>query len=871
MKQIIRLQRSASEEDGSREDEFVPDHLRSPGPCVHWVTAKNLPPPINTTYYSDNFMNLYFITSSVRKLNFALPTVPPSEPSQDEGTAGPGWKYWRPISTHLGLSCASGRGIPNYIPEWELIQEDRVWYHVDDLKRQYPVTLSSDLQEDQGSVVRFVPYAFIPAERQSWPNGTPAPLNVAELESYLGLLYSVPSDHRLHLGFEKSTLRLKAAGGILKMHLENIRKLFDGWETFKIIDFDEFMNPTVYSRNIPNRQVPDKDWNIRTRPYAQASMPSLLAECFSINISPTPLRLTRSGNCIRQSRLTAKQGYGPWYRIVHCQGLTSRFGKKSLPQFTNIKDVVTLLLEPRFFAQTPGIRNQEMIDYVSEMFLLHLNCHRRYTIYNPYKRRAPFHITWFRIMEERELTTNANWKSGRLYVGTKEQRFEEVAFTVDYFFEQTLNSDWWSRRQSPASYSSFHWTTILLSPQHLDLIHENLHWPPSAILVLIKNALQNAANSYENVCSHFASVLNDQLAIFDLDEHDNLLFDDNTFSRSRCYFWVIDSLEAFKERIADAKKQWEDFWAAREDIFRKHEEGHISRLRSFGVKDPYFAAENRQRHVFPKSYRVDDVVNSINIEVSRLDNSAQVLEGFYKKTQSLRDGLFSASAVAESRAATQLGENIRLLTYVSIFYLPLSYCASLWSLNEQYTVLNFAIVTFFIALATYSLVGNLNHAVLFSKKTVRHIKNPIVERMKRDPDRIWGERGDRFSAFKPVRENVEPSQWHIPQYLCIEILRKFRLLRLSPSKPRPEHEAIKPYEVKPPPFSLDEPIQVLKQVNNLATASGKQTVSSSIISSVKQKFAPKGPGITRYLERRGHWLVLKQPAKTVREDAAKEV
>ncbi|QSS59940.1 hypothetical protein I7I51_04736 [Histoplasma capsulatum] len=37
------------------------------------------------------------------------------------------------------------------------------------------------------------------------------------------------------------------------------------------------------------------------------------------------------------------------------------------------------------------------------------------------------------------------------------------------------------------------------------------------------------------------------------------------------------------------------------------------------------------------------------------------------------------------------------------------------------------------------------------------------------------------------------------------------------------------------------------------------------------KFAPKGPGITRYLERRGHWLVLKQPAETVREDAAKEV
>lgn len=36
--------------------------------------------------------------------------------------------------------------------------------------------------------------------------------------------------------------------------------------------------------------------------------------------------------------------------------------------------------------------------------------------------------------------------------------------------------------------------------------------------------------------------------------------------------------------------------------------------------------------------------------------------------------LFSASAAVETRAATQLGENVRLLAYVSIFYLPLAFC-----------------------------------------------------------------------------------------------------------------------------------------------------------------------------------------------------
>jgi hypothetical protein len=35
--------------------------------------------------------------------------------------------------------------------------------------------------------------------------------------------------------------------------------------------------------------------------------------------------------------------------------------------------------------------------------------------------------------------------------------------------------------------------------------------------------------------------------------------------------------------------------------------------------------------------------------------------------------LFNASGVVESRASTRLGEIVKLLTYVSIFYLPLSF------------------------------------------------------------------------------------------------------------------------------------------------------------------------------------------------------
>lgn len=37
--------------------------------------------------------------------------------------------------------------------------------------------------------------------------------------------------------------------------------------------------------------------------------------------------------------------------------------------------------------------------------------------------------------------------------------------------------------------------------------------------------------------------------------------------------------------------------------------------------------------------------------------------------------LFNASALIESRSSTRLGQNVKLLTYVSIVYPPLAFCA----------------------------------------------------------------------------------------------------------------------------------------------------------------------------------------------------
>jgi hypothetical protein len=46
-------------------------------------------------------------------------------------------------------------------------------------------------------------------------------------------------------------------------------------------------------------------------------------------------------------------------------------------------------------------------------------------------------------------------------------------------------------------------------------------------------------------------------------EHDNLLFDDGAFSRSRRYFWAIDCLSEFEVTISDNIVQWELYKTAR--------------------------------------------------------------------------------------------------------------------------------------------------------------------------------------------------------------------------------------------------------------------------------------------------------------------
>ena len=147
-------------------------------------------------------------------------------------------------------------------------------------------------------------------------------------------------------------------------------------------------------------------------------------------------------------------------------------------------------------------------------------------------------------------------------------------------------------------------------------------------------------------------------------EHDNLLFDDGAFSRSRRYFWAIDCLSEFDVVVSDNIVQWELYRAARiQPLLEGHGLPDLDMLQLKQVERRYEILCN-QREFFRQKLTA---TKALRDAVSTSSHNWVPLA--YPRYQ-----LFNASAVIESRASTRLGENVKLLTYVSIFFLPLAFC-----------------------------------------------------------------------------------------------------------------------------------------------------------------------------------------------------
>ena len=128
-----------------------------------------------------------------------------------------------------------------------------------------------------------------------------------------------------------------------------------------------------------------------------------------------------------------------------------------------------------------------------------------------------------------------------------------------------------------------HWTLLLLAPDHF-FNENNLSFPlrsqtPQKVetlshsfgrlhslgaeMNLIAQGLAKISERWAEFQSFFDFSLDGGDSLMQPSEHDNLLFDDGAFSRSRRYFWAIDCLSEFDISISDNIAQWELYKTAR--------------------------------------------------------------------------------------------------------------------------------------------------------------------------------------------------------------------------------------------------------------------------------------------------------------------
>ncbi|KAH9213465.1 hypothetical protein DL95DRAFT_234039, partial [Leptodontidium sp. 2 PMI_412] len=222
-----------------------------------------------------------------------------------------------------------------------------------------------------------------------------------------------------------------------------------------------------------------------------------------------------------------------------------------------------------------------------------------------------------------------------------------------------------------------------------------------------------------------------------------LLFDDDTFSRSRQYSWVITSTGEFIPIIDNTLKHYSEVrnWVI-ESRFQNEAE-------SDGPAEKWYQAKAQEY-----GDRLYAILQRFNSQKAR--------------AEALRDGLFNASAVVESRLSTRLAQNVKLLTYVSIFYLPIAFCAALWAIpniTDASTRTPFVIAAVMIGFVTYIVAFNLNTLAAFGWATYDRLRKKCIQKMTDDSkDDTWRTRGRLFKRFEPDRGSDKPSEWYILLY-----------------------------------------------------------------------------------------------------------
>ncbi|PCH05679.1 Hypothetical protein PENO1_021120 [Penicillium occitanis (nom. inval.)] len=186
-----------------------------------------------------------------------------------------------------------------------------------------------------------------------------------------------------------------------------------------------------------------------------------------------------------------------------------------------------------------------------------------------------------------------------------------------------------------------------------------------------------------------------------------------------------------------------------------------------------FIVEYSQRYNanrFPKDLQntVDEFKAKISHRLDQLDQTIRDLLQFE----------FAWASINESRVSTRLGHNVMLFTYVSIFYLPLAFCAAIWAIPniaDSDTRNPFIITSVIVGFITLLISFNLENITTLGWRLYEGWRTTVVKDMQFVDDDLWRERGNRLESINNPSSSL-PSEWWLVGYWFWRLGAKVRSL-----------------------------------------------------------------------------------------------
>ncbi|POR33374.1 Uncharacterized protein TPAR_06436 [Tolypocladium paradoxum] len=202
-----------------------------------------------------------------------------------------------------------------------------------------------------------------------------------------------------------------------------------------------------------------------------------------------------------------------------------------------------------------------------------------------------------------------------------------------------------------------------------DFLHKSFYNGPYAFLDLLVSEYRDAGKRNQILHERITKLITPPTEfMFDRRLRDKLLFEDKHFTYIRRYFWAYNTLAVINTGIKAMVAAYvdtftDDFWAGAHPLLWPHP----------APASPEGLAYRDRMAVLRRE--LDKVVAELGEVLKRNERTR-------KEIENLRDQLFSGSSIKESRRAIDQGDNIQILTTISMVFLPLTFVTSVFGITE---------------------------------------------------------------------------------------------------------------------------------------------------------------------------------------------